>query len=208
MGSKVRTPVRIQVPPGTPLGSYQLEAGWYRFVDGQPVWLPWTSGNLLSLGEVEVVAPEDWQALAYPEATYSVGVDIGPDVHLLGFDAPVLEAQPGSTLRLDILWLALEDGPEPVPPVAQLRDDAGRVFVEMASAPVGGRAPLARMVAGQTVRDPVALKLPSDLAPGVYNLVAGRRRADGTWLPVRRGVFPLGSVCPTATVRILEQEAQ
>jgi hypothetical protein len=196
------------VPAGTPLGSYQVEVGWYRFVDGQPVWLPWTSGNLLSLGGVEVVAPEDWQALAYPEAAYSVGVDLGQDVRLLGFDAPMLEAQPGSTLHLDILWLTLQDGPEAIPPVVQLRDDAGQVLVEMASAPVGGRAPLARMVEGQVVRDPVVLGLPSDLAPGVYSLVVGRRRADGSWLPVRRGLFPLGSVYPMATVRILEQKAQ
>ena len=67
VGSKVRTPIRIQVPAGTPLGLYRLEVGWYRFVDGQPVWLPWTSGERLALGEVEVVAPEDWQALAHPE---------------------------------------------------------------------------------------------------------------------------------------------
>ena len=78
----------------------------------------------------------------------------------------------------------------------------------MASAPVGGRAPLAQMEAGQTVRDPVALELPSDLAPGVYDLVAGRRRADGTWLPVRRGLLSLGAVYPMATVWILEQEAR
>ena len=205
MGSKVRTPLRIQVPVGTPLGPYQLEVGWYRFVDGQPVWLPWASGNLLSLGKVEVVAPEDWQALAYPEVAYSVGVDIGREVHLLGFDAPVLEARPGSTLGVEMLWLALEDSPEAVPPVVQLQDDAGRVFVEVSSAPVGGRAPLAWMVTGQTVRDPVMLELPPGLAPGVYNLAAGRRRADGSWLPVYRGPFPLGSVYPIATVRILEQ---
>ncbi|NIV35209.1 MAG: hypothetical protein GWN58_38870 [Anaerolineae bacterium] len=153
------------------------------------------------------MAPKDWQALAYPEAAHAVGVDIGQDVRLLGFDAPELKAQPGSTLRLDILWLALQDGPEAIPPVVQLRDDAGQVFVEMASAPVGGRAPLARMAAGQVVRDPVVLDLPRDLAPGVYNLVAGRRRADGSWLPVRRGLFPVGSVYPMATVRIVEQRA-
>ncbi len=57
-GSLVRTPLRLPVPPGTPPGRYQLEVGWYRFVDGQPEWLPWPSGERLTLGEVEVVAPE------------------------------------------------------------------------------------------------------------------------------------------------------
>ena len=204
VGSKVRTPLRIQVPADTPPGPYRLEIGWYRFLDGQPVWLPWTSSNLLALGEVEVVAPEDWRTLADPEVTYSVGVNVGADVHLLGFDAPDLAAQPGATLPLEIVWLALEDGPEAAPPVLQVQDDAGQVFVELASAPVGGRAPLSRMAAGQAIRDPVLLELPHDLAPGMYRLVAGRRRADGSWLPVRRGLFPLGSVYPMATVRILE----
>jgi len=206
-GSKVRTPMRMQVPAGTPLGLYRLEVGWYRFVDGQPVWLPWTSGERLALGEVEVVAPEDWQALAHPEAIYSVDVDIGEDVRVLGFDPSVLEAQPGETLRLEILWLALEDGPEAAPPVLQLKDDASQVLAEVASAPVGGRAPLSRMMAGQTVRDPVALELPGHLAPGVYSLVVGRRRAGGSWLPVRRGPFPLGPTYPLATIRILEPKA-
>jgi hypothetical protein len=68
VGSVVRTPLRVQVPTGTPLGAYRLEVGWYRFENGQPVWLPWTSGNLLSLGDVEVVAPADWQALSSPLA--------------------------------------------------------------------------------------------------------------------------------------------
>jgi hypothetical protein len=207
VGSKVRTPLRIQVPAGTPLGLYQLEVGWYRFVDGQPVWLPWMSGERLVLGEVEVVAPEDWRALANPEATYSADVNIGEDVRVLGFDAPVLEVRPGDALRLEILWLALEDGPEAAPPVLQLKDGAGQVLAEVASAPVGGRAPLASMVAGQTVRDPVTLELPGHLAPGVYDLVVGRRRAGGSWLPVRRGPFPLGPTYPLATIRILEQKA-
>ena len=198
--------MRIQVPAGTPLGLYRLEVGWYRFVDGQPIWLPWTSGERLALSKVKVVAPEDWRALAHPEATYSVDVDIGEDVRVLGFDAAVLEAQAGETMRLEILWLALEDGPEAAPPVLQLRDDAGQVLTEVASAPVGGRAPLSRMMAGQTVRDPVTLELPGYLAPGVYDLIVGRRRAGGSWLPVQRGPFPLGSTYPLATIRVLGQK--
>jgi 4-amino-4-deoxy-L-arabinose transferase-like glycosyltransferase len=206
VGTMVRTPVRIPVPVGTPLGLYRVEVGWYRFVDGQPVWLPWMSGARLLLGEVEVVAPEAWQALAHPEVAYSVDVTIGEGVRLIGFDAPVLEARPGETLGLDILWMATEDGPEAAPPVFRLEDDAGQVFAEVASAPVGGRAPFTRMMAGQAVRDPVMFELPGRLAPGVYNLVVGRRRAGGSWLPVRRGPFLLGSTYPLATIRVLEQQ--
>ena len=205
VGSVVRTPLRVDVPVGTPLGAYRLEVGWYRFVNGQPVWLPWTSGNLLPLGDVEVVAPADWQRLSGPEMDYSVGVRIGQNVRLLGFDAQVFEAQPGATLRLDAFWLALEDGPEAAVPVFQLADESGQVLAEVASAPAGGRAPLSRLEAGQLVRDPVALALPDGLLPGIYNLVVGRRRADGSWLPVRRGPVPLGSTYSMATIRLRAQ---
>jgi hypothetical protein len=77
------------------------------------------------------------------------------------------------------------------------------VLAEAASAPVTGRAPFVALAAGQTVRDPVSFALPGELAPGVYNLVLGRRRPDGVWLPVKRGLFPLGSTYPLATVRAL-----
>jgi hypothetical protein len=149
----------------------------------------------------------DWQGLSSPEMDHSAGVRIGESVRLLGFDAPALEAQPGATLRLDAFWLALEDGPEAAAPVFQLTAESGQVLAEVASAPAGGQAPLSRMEAGQLVRDPVDLELPDALLPGVYNLVVGRRRADGSWLPVRRGLVPLGSTYSMATIWIREQQA-
>jgi len=207
VGSRVRTPLRLRVPPGTPPGTYRLEVGWYSFVDGQPAWLPWTSGDLLTLGEIQVVAPEDWQTVANPVADHSVGVNIGDDVRLLGFSAPALISRPSGTLHLEVLWLALEDGPEAAAPVFQVRDQAGQVLSEVSSAPVEGRAPLSRMETGQVVRDPVSLQLPGAISPGMYDLVAGRRRSDGTWLAVRRGPFSLGSAYSMATIRIVEQGA-
>jgi hypothetical protein len=56
-GAMVRTPLRLAVPPGTPPGRYRLELGWYRFVDGQPVWVPWLAGERLVLGKVSVRPP-------------------------------------------------------------------------------------------------------------------------------------------------------
>jgi hypothetical protein len=136
--------------------------------------------------------------------TYSAGVDVGSDVRLLGFDVQGFEARPGEVLRLDVVWQALAAGPEAAPAVLQLVDGAGRALAEIVSAPVGGRAPFAQMEAGQTVVDPVALELPGNLAPGAYDLVAGRRSAEGSPLGVRRGLFPLGPAYPLATIRVVE----
>jgi mannosyltransferase len=202
-GAIVRTPLRLAVPPGTPPGNYRLEVGWYRFLDGQPVWLPWTSGDRWILGEVEVFAPGDWSALPLPEMGYTADVMIGEDVRLLGCDAPNFDAYPGGTLELELVWQALEDGPEAGLAVLQLRDDSGQVLAEASSAPVGGALPFVQMRAGQSVRDPRPFTLAADVAPGVYSLMLGRRRADGSWLPVQRPPFPLGSTYPLVTIRVL-----
>jgi hypothetical protein len=199
----VRTPLRIRVPPGTPPGPYALEVGWYRFVDGQPVWLPWESGERLVLGGATVVAPGQWAALPLPVVAHPVNVAMGDGVRFLGFDAPTLEGHPGDRLQLDLFWQALQDAPESGLAVLQLGDDTGNVLAETSSAPVGGRTPFASLEAGQVLRDPRSFELTGTLAPGVYNLALGRRQPDGTWLPVRRGPVPLGSTYPLATVRVV-----
>ena len=203
-GGLVRTPLRLHVPAGTPPGAYRLELGWYRFQDGQPVWLPWDSGARLLLGQVEVAPPAGgWEALPPPDPAYDAGVTVGEGVRLLGFDASVLSARPGEALRLDLYWQAVVDGPPAATAVLQLADPAGRVVAEASGAPAGGLAPFPGLAAGQVVRDPRQVSLPADLPPGVYNLSLGRRGADGAWLPVRRGPFPLGDTYPLATVHVL-----
>jgi hypothetical protein len=206
-GAMVRSPLRIEVPAGTPPGPYEVEVGWYRFVDGQPVWLPWPSGDRLTLGEVEVVAPEDWWVHPQPEVTYGVGVSIGSDVRLLGFDASTLEGFPGEDLELELLWQALAPSPEAGLVVLQLKDETGRIRWESASVPAEGRAPFSKLGDGQVVRDWQHVSLPGQLEAGVYDLEVGRRRPDGPWLPVSREPFGLGTSYPLATIRVLGRSA-
>jgi hypothetical protein len=205
-GSTVRTPLRIPVPPGTPPGTYRLEVGWYRFEDGQPVWLPWTGGERLFVAEVGVVAPPDWSQLPLPEMDYSAGVEM-EGVRLLGFDSGSLEALPGGSLRLEIFWQALQDAPPAGLAVLQLADDGGQVLAESQASPAGGRAPFARLSAGQVVRAPRTFVLPAGLEPGVYDIRLGRRQADGRWLSPRRGLVRLGTTYPLATVRAVGRTA-
>lgn len=196
-GSLVRTPLRLSVPPGTPPGSYILKIGWYRFVDGQPVWLPWAASDRLSLGEVTVVAPADWRALPLPEVGYPAAVTVGRGLELAGFNASSLADHPGGALSLELVWRALDRAPEAGTIVLQLSNDAGQVLAEQ---PLDAPALLA---AGQVLRQPCSLDLPISLPPGSYNLLVGRRSPDGSWLPVRRGPVGLGSTYPLATVRAL-----
>jgi hypothetical protein len=216
-GTEIRTPLRLLVPASTPPGLYDLNVGWYRFVDGQPLWLPWKSGELLALGQLEVVASErsqpadgrqglDEEILSQQNAALlPVGVTMGDGVELLGFEAPVLEGQRGDSLELDLFWRSLDSSPAPGLAVLHLTDDSGNVLSEVASAPVGGRIPFSSLEAGQVIRDPRLIVLPGDLTPGVYNLILGRRRADGSWWPVQRGPVRLGSTYPLVTIRALDR---
>jgi mannosyltransferase len=206
-GSLARTPLRLPIPAGTPPGSYAVEVGWYRFQDGQPVWLPWSLGDRLVLGQVQVVAPSaGWASLPSPEVSHRAGVSLGHGVRLLGFDAPRLEGRPGDELPLVLYWQAEEDQPQPGSPVLQLARDGGQVVAEQVATLAGGRATFGHLEAGQVVRDPQTLVLPAGLEPGVYNLRLGRRGPDGSWLPVRRGPVPLGQGYPLATVHVLGRE--
>ncbi|MFC2029637.1 hypothetical protein ACFLWA_02795 [Chloroflexota bacterium] len=205
-GATVRTPLRVPIPSETPPGSYQLKVGWYRFVDGQPIWIPWVSGDLLPLGDIDVVPPSAWWSLQPSRVGWPVDISVGPGVRLLGFDAQSLEAQPGDSLELELVWQATEDSPHPAAGVLQLRDASGDVVFESQSAPVGSKLPFPELAAGQAVRDPRSLQVPGHLAPGVYDLYVGRRTTDGAWLPIRRGVAPLGSTYPLASVRVHDRQ--
>lgn len=205
-GAQVRTPLRLPIPPGTPPGRYRLEIGWYRFSGGQTAWLPWEEGERLALGQLEVVAPADWRTLSTPAVAQPMAVEMGPGVSFLGFTASAFEGYPGDELAVDLYWRAQADAPEPGVVVLRLSDDSGTVWLEDAAAPAGGRAPFSGLAAGQVLRDPRTVALPGALSPGAYNLSVGRKRPDGTWLPVRRGLLTLGQTYPVASIRVLGRE--
>ncbi len=194
-GEVVRTPLRVPIAVGTPPGRYRLEIGWYRFVDAQPAWIPWGSGNLLLAGEVDVIAPPDWWALPLPAVGERLDVTIGHGLRLEGLNGGIWSTSPGETVRVELVWQASRNEVEPATTVLVLTDDAGRVVSET---PMG--AVSLTLEPGQAVRVADALPVPQ---PGIYNLAVGRRQTDGSWLPVRRGVFSLGATMPLGTIHVV-----
>jgi mannosyltransferase len=203
-GVTVRTPLRVPVAPGTPPGRYRLEVGWYRFVDGQPVWLPWTSGNLLFAGDVVVAPPDDWWTLPVPAVQESIGVTVGKGLRLVGANGSDWQAKPGESLQVEVVWQALGPQAEPAETVLLITDDAGSVLAESATGLPGPGATLDGLESGQAVRVIESFGVPETMPSGTCNLVLGRRRDDGSWLPVRRGVFSLGATIPIGTVHVVE----
>ena len=194
-GEVVRTPLRVHVAAGTPPGRYRLEIGWYRFVDAQPTWIPWDSGNLLLAGEVDVIAPSDWWALPLPAVRERLDVTIGHGLRLEGLNGGTWLASPGELVRVELVWQASWNEVEPATTVLVLTDDAGRVVSETA---MGASPPT--LEPGQAVHVVESLPVPQ---PGIYSLAVGRRQPDGSWLPVRRGVFSLGATMPLGTVYVV-----
>jgi hypothetical protein len=203
-GATVRTPLRVSIAPGTPPGRYRLEVGWYRFVDAQPVWIPWESGNLLAAGDVVVSAPADWWALPVPAVQETIGATVGEHLRLVGVNARDWQVRPGDSVQLEVVWQAISTTEETAETVYFLTDDAGRVFVESATVPLGSASKWLGLEPGQAVRTPGSLPVPEGLPAGVYNLALGRRQRDGSFLPVRRGVFELGTTVPIGTVHVIE----
>ncbi|HNS51533.1 MAG TPA: glycosyltransferase family 39 protein [Anaerolineae bacterium] len=196
---QVRTPLRVPIPGGTPPGRYRLEVGWYRFVDGQPVWIPWDSGNLLLAGEVEVIPPDDWQAVPLPDVRERLGVSIGLDWELVGLDAGDRWLPAGGSVPVELVWRARGASTVSSTVALVLTDDAGRSVAE----DMAGTLPPA-LGEGQALRSTHTLALPPDVPAGTYTLAVGLRGADGSWLPVRRGVLALGSTIPLATVHVVD----
>jgi hypothetical protein len=207
-GAEIRTPLRVPVPSGTPPGRYRLEVGWYRFVNGQPVWIPWAKGERYYLGDIDVTAPADWASVARPVVAQEIGVSIGEGVSLLGFSAPLLEGDPGESLPLELVWQAAHESLSLGLAVLELKDDSGNTLTEFSSAPVGGRLPFSAMEAGQVVRDPRSVTIPPGALPGAYTVAVGRRDPEGNWLAIRRGPFPMGSTYPLATIRVEGRTAE
>jgi hypothetical protein len=91
-----------------------------------------------------------------------------------------------------------------------LVDANGQVWRDWRHVPADGRAPTSTWAAGQPVRDQVALVLPADVPPGEDTLRVrlSWERADGTRLPVRRGLLPAGDSITLPGVRVLEKEGR
>jgi hypothetical protein len=96
---------------------------------------------------------------------------MGPDLVLLGYDAPVREVRPGDSLPLTLYWQASNQPSQDYQVRIELRDLAGRAVVTQEMSPANGTYPTTEWQLNETVRDWHRIAISTSLAAGVHDLV-------------------------------------
>ncbi len=112
-----------------------------------------------------------------PRMTHEPWANFGDLVQLTGYEVPLLEVQPGSTVELQLFWRGWG---VPLPLMEtrlELRDADGSP-VSQAAHCLGGSYPSINWEREELVRDQCALEVPQTASPGRYEL-ALRLEAKG-----------------------------
>jgi hypothetical protein len=171
---------RFQVLPGTPPGSYQIEAGMYdaETMDHLDPLVP--QGALL-LGPVEVVRG---MAGGLVSPQHGQEANLNNQVRLVGYDLGG-QPRPGGTLEITLFWEALSPMKDDYTVFLHLVGADGKIWGQQDSQPVTGFYPTDFWSPGEHVRDQYKLTIAEDAPPGEYTLLVGMYRAEtGDRLPV------------------------
>jgi hypothetical protein len=125
-----------------------------------------------------------------PRVAQTAEVDFGdpPTARLIGFDVPGRSVIPGSELAVTLHWRALAEMDANYTVFVQMLSADWRVVAQVDRPPLDGTAPTNTWLVGEYLSDPYRLRLPADLAPGVYHVIAGLYAAQtGRRLPVSSG---------------------
>ena len=144
--------------------------------------------------------PDELPPIQQPaRATY------GPGLTLLGHDRDRGDLRPGETLALSLYWQA-EEVIEPGTMLSLWLEGAGGRIPLWEGDPVHGRYPFSQWQPPEFVRDRYALRLPTDVGAGDYDLHLALLRADGTPLPTSDGhdALSLSAIHVRASDRLWE----
>ncbi|HUT19878.1 MAG TPA: hypothetical protein VM366_12040, partial [Anaerolineae bacterium] len=170
----VRDDIDIDIPPGTPPGSYSLHVSVYP-ADGSGPSLPVRepdSGRLMGLivpvAEVAVARPDQPPLDAEASISCRSRQRYG-DLTLLGHDYLGGTYEPGDVVYLDLYWRALRAPRQDLTFSLQLVDESREVRATHSIAPADGY-PTSRWRQGELVQGKQRFRLPLDLPEGEYAL--------------------------------------
>ncbi|MDE3089379.1 MAG: hypothetical protein KGJ80_08330, partial [Chloroflexota bacterium] len=118
--------------------------------------------------------------------------NFGDQIALVGYTRPRTIVA-GSTLTVKLYWRALASITEDYTVFVHVLDANGNTVAQKDDQPQRGAYPTSFWDVGETVADEYAVALPSDLAPGDYQIETGIYRAsNGARLSIRNGGDALG----------------
>ncbi len=115
-------------------------------------------------------------------------------------DDGAVQARPGDTLQVSLIWRADQIPQANYTVFLQLLDSASQVAAQRDRWPGDGLYPTASLAAGQVITDQIAI--PLDVPPGSYRLIAGLYRNDLEGLPRLSG--PGGDLVLLGEVTVVE----
>ncbi len=158
-----------RVPLDTPPGDYPLEVEVGEMV--------------VDLGRVTVQKTD--RTFDVPEMPHRVGLRLGDEAELLGYDLSENSAAPGETLRLTLYWRALRPMSRDYTVFTHLVAPDGSMTGQRDGQPVGGSYPTGLWLPNEVVTDVYEIDVAPDAPEGEHRLEAGMYLADtGTRLPV------------------------
>ena len=166
----------IPLAPGTPPGEYRLHVGVYRV--GAPSGLSILDANGAPAGTAfdvsAVVVKRSGAFLSsrpqvnMPQPSQKSGVQLAPGLVLLGYDLPQAQVNVGAQLPLTFYWQAT------APQTRDLRARLALVNANGAAIVLGDIAPISpqfstnRLIAGDVMRGPNAVRIPASTPSGTF----------------------------------------
>jgi hypothetical protein len=115
---------------------------------------------------------QQWVLDALPDSAAQIAVRYDEGLSLVGYEAP-LEAMPGQALCVTLYWQAEETIANDFTAFLHVVAADGFVQAQRDSQPVFGFYPTTQWEPGEIIADMHCLRLPTGLAPGSYDLLAG-----------------------------------
>ncbi|MCC6166221.1 MAG: DUF2079 domain-containing protein [Caldilineaceae bacterium] len=164
------------------------------------------NGTLLRLGGYQRSPSGGWTPIPFDTGAPAVPLDVrfGPSLALEGVTLPAT-AQAGALLPFTVFWRTDAPVEQDYTAFVHLLDAAGSTAAQIDWQPRDALGPLptSAWLPGHRVVDVQTLRLPDELAPGVYRLIAGLYDwRDGARLPAQGAQALPGDVADLGTVEI------